>query len=101
MSALFSPRDVNEQEQKLMVQVKIQGQEVSMEVDCGASCSIVSEETFRQIEADQGEIPLRETGTTLVTWSKEALPLVHGGSSKRLDGIQGPEGKPTFVVSEE
>ncbi|KAK8756643.1 hypothetical protein V5799_000656 [Amblyomma americanum] len=41
MSALFSLGEVNEQEQKFMVQVTIEGQEVPMEVDSGASCSIV------------------------------------------------------------
>ncbi|XP_077498603.1 uncharacterized protein LOC144109675 [Amblyomma americanum] len=40
MSALFSLCEVNEQEQKFMVQVTIEGQEVPMEVDSGASCSI-------------------------------------------------------------
>ncbi|XP_075553516.1 uncharacterized protein LOC142586149 [Dermacentor variabilis] len=41
MSALFSLCEVNEQEQKFMVKIQIQGQEVPMEVDSGASCSIV------------------------------------------------------------
>ncbi|XP_077492279.1 uncharacterized protein LOC144103435 [Amblyomma americanum] len=40
MSALFSLCEVNEQEQKFLVQVTIEGQEVPMEVDSGASCSI-------------------------------------------------------------
>ncbi|XP_070389446.1 uncharacterized protein [Dermacentor albipictus] len=57
MSALFSLCEVNEQEQKFIVKVQIQGQ-VPVEVDSGASCSIVSEDTFRVIERNLGEIPL-------------------------------------------
>ncbi|XP_049511924.1 uncharacterized protein LOC125940178 [Dermacentor silvarum] len=76
MTELFSLCEVNEQEEKFMVEVQIEGQNVPMEIDSGASCSIVSEETFRSIEGKQSKIPLRESSTTLVTWSKEALPVV-------------------------
>ncbi|CAN8002972.1 unnamed protein product [Ixodes hexagonus] len=45
-----------------------------MAVDFGASCSIMSEETFRQI--DKRQIPIESTPTKLLTWSKETLPTV-------------------------
>ncbi|XP_065310651.1 uncharacterized protein [Dermacentor albipictus] len=97
MSALFSLCEVNEQEQKFMVKVQIQGQEVPMEVDSGASCSNVSEDTFRVIERNRGEIPLQESGTTLVTWSKEALPLL--GRATVLVEFKGRKAKlPLLVV---
>ncbi|KAK8780263.1 hypothetical protein V5799_018395 [Amblyomma americanum] len=76
MSALFSLCEVNEQEQKFMVQGVIEGQEVPMEVDSVASCSIVSEDTFRVIEGNHGKTPLQYSGTTTVTWSNEALPVL-------------------------
>ncbi|KAM7286060.1 uncharacterized protein ISCGN_032945 [Ixodes scapularis] len=76
MSALFSVCEVREQAEKFMVEVHIQGEKVPMEVDSGASCSIVSEETFRLIEKNRGQIPLQEAGTKLVTWSNESLSVV-------------------------
>lgn len=45
---------------KFLVTLLIKGKEVSVEVDSGAYCSIVSEATFRAIEGRQGKIPLQE-----------------------------------------
>ncbi|XP_077501881.1 uncharacterized protein LOC144112903 [Amblyomma americanum] len=100
MSALFSLCEVNEQEQKFMVQVTIEGQEVPMEVDSGASCSIVSEDTFRVVERNHGKIPLQDSGTTIVTWSKEALPVL--GQASVLVEFKGRKAKlPLLVVQKQ
>ncbi|KAK8758952.1 hypothetical protein V5799_003416 [Amblyomma americanum] len=99
MSALFSLCEVNEQEQKFMVQVTIEGQEVPMEVDSGASCSIVSEDTFRVVERNHGKIPLQDSGT-IVTWSKEALPVL--GQASVLVEFKGRKAKlPLLVVQKQ
>lgn len=57
----------------------------------------MSEETFRLIEGKQDKIPLQESGTTLVAWSKEALPVV--GRASVLVEFKGQKVKlPLLVV---
>lgn len=72
---LYSVYEVHESE-KFITTVLIQGKEVQMEVDSGASHSLVSQETWRAIEGRAGKIPLVSTGTQLVTWTKEPLEML-------------------------
>lgn len=74
---LFSICELTEAPKKYMVEVSIANEQVTMEVDSGASCSIVSEDTFRKIEASsRKKIPIVESSTKLVTWSSETLPTL-------------------------
>uniref|UniRef100_A0A131XQ90 RNA-directed DNA polymerase n=1 Tax=Ixodes ricinus TaxID=34613 RepID=A0A131XQ90_IXORI len=92
---LFSVSEVEEQK-KFLVSVLIQGKEVSMEVHSGASCSIVSEATFRALESRQ-PIPLESTGTQLVTWTKEPL-LTVGKAMVRVNFKERSATLPLLVV---
>ena len=59
----------------LLVTVKAHSANLEMELDTGASASIISEETYRTLWKNEQAPPLRKTDTKLRTYTGEALHL--------------------------
>ena len=64
----------NRKTKPLIVNVELNGVSTSMEVDTGASVSIVSEQLFKKLR-DQG-VTLRPSGARLCTYTGETIDVV-------------------------
>ena len=53
----------------------INGVRIDMEVDTGASASIISEDTYREIAAHSAMEPLQESTLKLTTYTGESISL--------------------------
>ena len=60
----------------LMVKVVVNGKLLAMELDMGASASIVSEETFEQIQEGQTSLELQKSAVRLQTYTGESIGVV-------------------------
>lgn len=67
--------EITEQHEKFFLRLQIEGQEDEMEINFGASCYLIHEETFREIQQNMA-IPLMETRAKLMTRSSEKLLVV-------------------------
>ena len=56
-------------------EVLINGVRIDMEVDTGASASIISEDTYREIAAHSAMEPLQESTLKLTTYTGESISL--------------------------
>ena len=57
------------------VTIKVNGQPLLMEIDTGASVSVVGEGAFNNIREGKSTVELQETSTQLQTYMKEAIPV--------------------------
>uniref|UniRef100_A0A5S6QJM4 Peptidase A2 domain-containing protein n=1 Tax=Trichuris muris TaxID=70415 RepID=A0A5S6QJM4_TRIMR len=57
-----------------VVWLRLNGKSLPMEIDSGASCTIISERTF--FDVLHGQPPLQKVSTTLRTWSAKAIPVL-------------------------
>ena len=70
----------------------VNGKPLLMEIDTGASVSLVGEGTFKDIRDGKSTVELQETSTQLQTYTKEAIPVLgsaqvpveHNGQSLTL-----------------
>ena len=60
----------------LLVTVEISGTTSDMEVDTGASCSLVSETTYNKLKTQTGLPPLQSTAAELRTYTGEQIPIL-------------------------
>lgn len=56
--------------------VKAKGTPTTMEIDMGASASIVSEETFKSLQSGQSELKLEQALVRLLTYTGESITVV-------------------------
>lgn len=68
--------------------VKANGTPIAMEIDTGASASIVSEETFKSLQSGQSELKLDQTSVRLLTYTCEPITVV--GSTEVTVEYNGP-----------
>ena len=60
----------------LKTTVKVEGQELIMEVDTGTSLTIISEDTRERIWPTQPALPLHPIDVKLRTYTEEAIPVL-------------------------
>ena len=56
--------------------VKVNGTPITMEIDTGASASIVSEETFTSLQSGQSKLKLDQASVRLLTYTGESITVV-------------------------
>lgn len=89
----------------LMVKVVVNGKLLAMEVDTGASASIISEETFEQIRKGQTSLELQKSAVRLQTYTGESIGVVgstpvqveHNGQTASLSLIVTQGKGPTLL----
>lgn len=59
-----------------IMDVSVCGQDLQMEIDTGASWSLVSAETYEKLLKSTPDLPLRECGIQLRTYMGESLPVM-------------------------
>ena len=55
--------------------IKVNGKPVAMEIDTGASVTVVGEDTFKTIQAGDSSLELRRTTVRLRTYTGETIPV--------------------------
>lgn len=72
--AMFTLTD--QSSQPYTTTVDVCGQRLRMEIDTGASWSIMSEETYRDLLKSECDLPLQDCDTQLRTYTGESLPIL-------------------------
>ena len=73
----------------------IEQQKISMEIDTGASLSLINEDTFQRLGKDQSA--LQEAQVNLRTYTKEEIPVL-GSCSVRVQYKEQTQTLPVIVV---
>ena len=60
----------------LQTTIRVNGTPVEMEIDTGASASIVREETFNKIQEGQSKLELKPVAVRLQTYTGEPIPVL-------------------------
>ena len=71
----FAIRKTTDRSKPIMVEVEVNGKTLQMELDTGASVSLISEQTYLTAWVDSDRPALRQSSKKLQTYTGESIPL--------------------------